>query len=289
MIKESEITPVDCEFDPNLKELPQYIGYGKLDKQSIEIINDKIYGEYYFYDRLVYKVEWGERCVLQDVFEEDQIISSYGKNVRQTFMQNWEHIYFFRERLFEPRLQYLLNIINENLVNFKFHDVLPNRNLTVFYPAGICFEIIIPNKCLNSINALIELQNQHCDLINFIEQKELYEFYFNANNQFILNKINVIAISVNLAYLFDALMILLSIDVVPFEKRNSIIIKNVLETLNKPFYVGKSKYNENYKYYGYIYEEYFENTSAEKLKKQFNDDVIGIQLLYLSVQQKEKD
>jgi hypothetical protein len=119
-------------------QLPEYLGFGRLDHSSIWFEAPKIYAEYSIGADLVYRVELAENgCRVWEYFEGHTLGHSHYPTLQEAFYQ---HRTLWSPEL-HPRLQQITQkIAAGGVIHFHF----PKLVRFLYFPAGLIFSLYLP-------------------------------------------------------------------------------------------------------------------------------------------------
>ena len=109
-----------------------------------------------------------------------------------------------------------------------------------------------------------------------MEVKNIYKYTINMEKIFHIEKIKSTVLSVTLAYLYDAIMLLDSSGFLSTESKCKVIIRNAFQTLRKPIFANIDHSVATNFSYGFIHEDEYEKISLDTIKHKFLLETIAL-------------
>ncbi len=121
------------------RRIPEYLGFGKLDRQSFKQKNGKLQADYRLEDHLVYHVEADEHGVqLQDCFDDKILGRTSGKDLMSSFWKRFKRINFKRD----PRFDHIIRkALRRGKVYVDYPDLRAADSRSILVPEGLAFEL----------------------------------------------------------------------------------------------------------------------------------------------------
>ena len=233
--------------DKHKKILPEYLGIGKLKNNNK---GNNLIGEYYYKDKLVYKVKWGSECKLESYWDELLLDSTKNTNLTDAFMLSMLSI----KPEEDPRMTYLLKQLSNNFSIFCKYPTLINGNNTIYYPAGFLYNLKIPMICEHSFKksykSIQDIMNNNPNIINGISKTNLtimsLEKHIGYSTKHKIENCKSIDIVTTLNKLEDTINLISNHKIkLNKEKKYAMVAQEISEILNptQALYIGGKKYN----------------------------------------------
>ncbi len=119
--------------------LPEYLGFGRLDRQSFKQKNGKLLADYRLDNHLVHHIEADEKSVyIQDRFDDMILGQTTGKDLTSSFGQGFRSVNFQKD----PRFDHIIRkAIHNGEVFVDYPDLRAANNNSILVPEGLAFEL----------------------------------------------------------------------------------------------------------------------------------------------------
>lgn len=119
--------------------VPEYLGFGQLDRQSFKQKNGKLFADYRLDDHLVHHIEADEKGVyIQDRFDDMILGQTTGKDLTSSFGQGFRSVNFQED----PRFDHIIRqAIHNGEVFVDYPDLHAANNSSILVPEGLAFEL----------------------------------------------------------------------------------------------------------------------------------------------------
>jgi len=119
--------------------VPEYLGFGRLDRQSFRQKNGKLFADYRLDNHLVHHIEADEKGVyIRDCFDDMVLGQTSGKDLTSSFGQGFRSVNFQED----PRFDHIIRqAIHEGEVFLDYPDLRAANSSSILVPEGLAFEL----------------------------------------------------------------------------------------------------------------------------------------------------
>lgn len=205
------------------RELPDYLGYGVLDKSSVTVISDVITANYLLdCDRtIVHKLIWGKpHCEFESFFHGEFNGQSRYPDIARVVINDFN----CRDLRNDSCFLFLAKEISKKGNIYVDRSKAQDQTATSYYPAGklMVFSLPMPEKTDHIISFLEQLDKY--DHIKFYQEKSVTLLQSNQEKKVTLKPLMLMEFSVPLAYMVLAAQTFTEAEVICPEKRYRMIV-----------------------------------------------------------------
>ena len=119
--------------------IPEYLGFGKLDRHSFKEKNGKLQADYRLEEHLVHHIEADENGVrLQDCFDDEILGQTSGKDLVSSFWKRFRAVNFKSD----PRFDHIIRqAVQRGKVHVDYPDLRAANSRSILVPEGLAFEL----------------------------------------------------------------------------------------------------------------------------------------------------
>ena len=249
------------DFDPDKKHLPPYLGYGKLNQDSVKRTNGCIEGRYYLHDQQVYNIHWNDRCDFTSCYDEELISITTDKNLSSAFQKNWLSTCMMDSGNFlDPRMVYLAQAISKHSIYFKYPQAKIDDRVMCYFPAGKIFDLMIPvrENYLHTLDVFRCLMEDNGQVLSTLEENIISLLTMDMEGKVSVEEVRTISFSATLSRIYDAAILLESTGLLLKIKKYALFIRDAVEAMMPSLFVQYGDIGDGYQTYGILEKQLYE-------------------------------
>jgi hypothetical protein len=205
------------------RELPNYLGYGVLDKSSVTVVNDVITADYILDcdNTIVHKLTWkNDDCEFESFFHGEFNRDSRYPDISRVVANDFN----CRDLGSDPCFLFLARENSKKGNIYTDISKAKDKTATSYYPAGklMIFSLPMPEKTGPIISFLEEIGNY--DHIKFYQEKSVILLQSDQEKKVTLKPLVLLEFSVPVAYMVLAAQTFAEANVICPEKRYRMIV-----------------------------------------------------------------
>ena len=224
---------VKIKLNNKTLELPEYLGFGILDKSSIKKEKGTCTAKYLLDNNLVYLVEiGGDRDYIYSFFNSKRLSTTFHIQLDWAFIKNYEFI----NSSTDPRFKYLSKTIDA-LDNMLFETPeIPLKSkdpMVTYYPAGQFFLLryVYEKESPNLSNFINEVESNKYKHIQVYSKSDGFMFCYLENGDVTIRNVKVINFISPLAYITNGVRIISKKKIIGKDKKLRLIVQDLQRTL----------------------------------------------------------
>lgn len=246
-------------------KLPTYLGFGKLDINSIQSSTDYFTADYLMDGHLVNRIKFQNiRFIHSSFFDEERLSVTPHFSFTDAFIRNYETI----NSATDPRFGYLnKKLNNQGDVFFQTPQIPPPKGVPIknSFPAGQIFYLryIYYRESKNLERLLSDIERNKYEHLMIKNRSMGILYYYYKTNVIPGNPIKVLDFVCPLAYILDYVQIIRDYNILLSGNEHRLVIQDYARVLSfdLEFFLGGN--NADYYSYGILYKKPEDNNSLD--------------------------
>jgi len=214
-------------------QIPTYLGFGKLDQNSIDSNKDFYTADYLMDGHIVHRIKFvGSRFILSSFWGEEYLSTTAHFSFTDAFIKNFLTI----NSATDPRFRYLNDRLNSNgdvYFQIPYIPAEEGRSIMACFPAGqvFCLRYIYYDESKSLKKLLTDIEANKFEHLSINRMYEGVMYYHYKTNIIPANPIKIIDFITPLAFVLDSVNILRDYNILLSGEENRLIIQDYSRVL----------------------------------------------------------